>query len=40
LLGLIEWWLDHDQPYPVERMAGIYERLIVQATWHVLGEME
>jgi AcrR family transcriptional regulator len=29
LLALIEWWLEHDMPYPAERMAEIYERLIV-----------
>ena len=36
LIGLIEWWLVNDLPYPVERMAMIYERLIIQATWHAL----
>lgn len=36
LLGLIDWWLDNDIPYPVERMAMIYERLIVQASWHAM----
>lgn len=30
ILALIDWWLDHDMPYPVERMADIYSRLIVQ----------
>lgn len=30
ILALIRWWLDHDLPYPVERMAAIYSRLIVQ----------
>jgi len=32
LLGLIEWWLEHDMSYPVEQMANIYERLILKAT--------
>ena len=32
LLGLIEWWLEHDMPYSVEQMANIYERLILKAT--------
>jgi AcrR family transcriptional regulator len=32
LLGLIEWWLEHDMPYPVEQMTDIYERLILKAT--------
>jgi AcrR family transcriptional regulator len=36
LLGLIDWWLANDSPYTIERMAMIYERLIVQATWHAL----
>lgn len=38
LLGLIDWWLTEEQPYPVDQMAFIYERLIIQATWHALGE--
>ena len=37
LLGLIEWWLVNDIPDTIERMAMIYERLIVQATWHALN---
>ena len=28
ILGLIRWWLDHDMPYPIERMASIYSRLV------------
>lgn len=36
LLGLVEWWLAHDQPYDVPFMATIYERLIIQATWYVM----
>ena len=36
LLGIIDWWLSHDQPYSIEQMALIYERLIIQATWHAL----
>jgi AcrR family transcriptional regulator len=28
ILGLIRWWLDHDMPYPVERMAAIYSQLV------------
>jgi AcrR family transcriptional regulator len=36
LLGLIDWWLAEDIPYPIERMAMIYDRLIIQATWDVL----
>lgn len=29
LLSLIEWWLENDMPYPPERMAQIYEHLIL-----------
>lgn len=36
ILGLIDWWLANDLPYPVERMAMIYDRLTIQATWHAL----
>lgn len=36
LVGLIEWWLGEDFSPPVEEMARIYERLIIQATWYAL----
>lgn len=36
-LGLIDWWLENQAPYSVERMAMIYDRLIIQATWHALS---
>jgi AcrR family transcriptional regulator len=36
LLGLIDWWLTENAPYSLERMAMIYDRLIIQATWDVL----
>lgn len=36
LIGLIEWWLEEDTSLPVEEMARIYARLIVQATWYAL----
>ncbi len=32
LLALIEWWLEHEMPYPVERMGQMYDALIIQAT--------
>ena len=32
LLSLIEWWLEHEMPYPVERMGQVYGKLIIQAT--------
>jgi AcrR family transcriptional regulator len=37
LLGIIDWWLSQEQPYSSEQMALIYERLIIQATWHALN---
>jgi len=33
LLALIEWWLEHDMPYPPERMGEIYETMIIRGTW-------
>lgn len=38
LLGLIEWWLENDQPYSLERMAQIYQRLIIRATLNALSD--
>jgi AcrR family transcriptional regulator len=35
LLALIEWWLENDMPYSVERMAQIYSKLIISATVNV-----
>lgn len=40
LLGLIDWWLAEDAPYSLERMAMIYDRLIIQATWQALRKKE
>lgn len=40
LLGLIDWWVTNDAPYSIETMAMIYERLVVQATWHALSGEE
>ncbi len=31
-LGLIQWWLERDQPYPAERMGAIYQELIIRPT--------
>jgi AcrR family transcriptional regulator len=36
LLALIEWWLEHDMPYPPERMGEIYDALLVKGTWQVV----
>lgn len=40
ILALIEWWLEHDMDYPVERMAQIYYRLILSATLGAVAEAE
>jgi len=36
-LSLIDWWLDHDMPYSVERMAQIYDQLVATATMQAAG---
>jgi AcrR family transcriptional regulator len=36
LLSLIEWWLEHEMPYPVERMGQVYDKLIIHATLNAL----
>jgi AcrR family transcriptional regulator len=36
LLALLDWWLAHGMDPSVERMAAIYERLIIRATWQAL----
>jgi hypothetical protein len=36
MLLLIEWWLDHNMPYPPHHMAKIYEQLITGATLNVV----
>ena len=36
LLSLIEWWLEHEMPYPVERMGQVYGKLIIHATLNAL----
>ncbi len=36
LLSLIEWWLEHEMPYPVERMGQVYDQLIINATLNAL----
>ena len=35
-IALVQWWLDHDLPYPPERMGAIYAELIVRPT-HALA---
>jgi hypothetical protein len=29
LIGMVTWWLENDTPYPVERMAEMFERLFL-----------
>ncbi len=36
LLSLIEWWLEYEMPYPVERMGQVYDKLIINATLNAL----
>lgn len=36
MLGTLDWWLGNDCPYDIATMAGIYERLIIRATWSAL----
>ncbi|GCE08522.1 TetR/AcrR family transcriptional regulator [Dictyobacter aurantiacus] len=31
-IALIEWWLDHNMPYPIELMGNVYEELIARPT--------
>lgn len=35
-IALIQWWLEHDTPYPPERMGAIYDALVIAPT-HALA---
>ena len=37
-IALIQWWLEHDMTYPPERMAAIYDALIVAPTQALLSQ--
>jgi AcrR family transcriptional regulator len=37
IFGLIDWWLKHDMPYSIDRMASIYSRLVIQGFANVLA---
>jgi len=37
IMGLIDWWITNAMPYSKERMAVVYERLVIRATWHALN---
>jgi AcrR family transcriptional regulator len=39
-IALIQWWLDHDLPYPPEQMGAIYDALVVQPTQTLAFEAE
>src|SRR5207248_10608498 len=34
-IALIQWWLDHQMPYPPERMGLLYQELIARPTGEV-----
>ena len=37
VLGMIDWWITNGMPFSKERMAVVYERLVIGATWHALN---
>ncbi len=37
LLNLAQWWFDNRRPYPPERMAEIFEELVMPGVWAALG---
>ena len=37
LLWLLKWWLDNDMPHPPERMAEIYEQMVMPGAQAALG---
>jgi len=40
LLGVLTWWLETDMLYPAEKMASIYQRLVISSANEVLGVKE
>jgi AcrR family transcriptional regulator len=36
-IGLVNWWLENDMPYPAEEMALMYQKLIQRGARQVLG---
>jgi len=34
-ISLVRWWLDHQMPYPPERMGMIYHEFIIRPTSEV-----
>ena len=39
LLALLTWWLDHDMPYPPERMDEMFRQLAVPAVSAIFGNV-
>ncbi len=37
LLNLTQWWFDNEMPYPPERMAEIFQGLVMPGLWAALG---
>lgn len=37
LLGILTWWLETDMPYPAEKMAELYQRMVFSSAGEVLG---
>jgi hypothetical protein len=40
LLGVLTWWLETNMPYPADKMAIIYQRLVYSSANEVLGVYE
>lgn len=39
-LELVIWWLQNKMPHSVEEMAHLYERLVIQASWQAVSEVD
>lgn len=40
IFALLKWWLDHNMPYPPERMDEIFHQLVIPSFRSVLGSIE
>jgi hypothetical protein len=40
ILALLKWWLDHNMPYPPERMDEIFHELVTPGFRSALGSVE
>lgn len=36
-MGQLDWWLEHDQPYPPEQMASMFQTMLMRNMREVLG---